>query len=76
MMFACVDGPEFDAHQVNFAELSDRLTAYRGHEAAAREMRKEAKAAGADFPDASGACASSPPAATGACAIDERGNPQ
>jgi ferredoxin/flavodoxin---NADP+ reductase len=37
MMFACVDGPEFDAHQVNFGELSDRLTAYRDQEKAARE---------------------------------------
>ncbi len=35
MKFACVDGPEFDAHQVNFEELSDRLTAYRGQERAA-----------------------------------------
>ena len=32
MMFACVDGPEFDAHQVDFRELTDRLTAYREHE--------------------------------------------
>jgi ferredoxin/flavodoxin---NADP+ reductase len=32
MKFACVDGPEFDAHQVDFKELSDRLTAYREHE--------------------------------------------
>ena len=32
MLFACVDGPEFDAHQVDFRELSDRLTAYREHE--------------------------------------------
>ncbi|MDM8005346.1 MAG: sulfide/dihydroorotate dehydrogenase-like FAD/NAD-binding protein [Phycisphaerae bacterium] len=37
MMFACVDGPEFDAHQVNFAELADRLTAYRDYERNARE---------------------------------------
>jgi len=35
MKFACVDGPEFDAHQVNFAELTDRLTAYRTQEKAA-----------------------------------------
>jgi len=35
MKFACVDGPEFDAHQVDFAELSDRLTAYREQEKAA-----------------------------------------
>ncbi|MFC1896745.1 sulfide/dihydroorotate dehydrogenase-like FAD/NAD-binding protein [Thermodesulfobacteriota bacterium] len=26
--FACVDGPEFDGHQVNFDELSQRLVAY------------------------------------------------
>jgi ferredoxin--NADP+ reductase len=32
MKFACVDGPEFDAHAVDFAELADRLTAYRAHE--------------------------------------------
>jgi len=30
--YACVDGPEFDAHQVDFAQLSDRLTTYRGFE--------------------------------------------
>lgn len=33
--FACVDGPEFDAHLVDFKELSDRLTAYRAFERAA-----------------------------------------
>jgi ferredoxin--NADP+ reductase len=31
-LFACVDGPEFDAHEVDFASLTDRLTAYRDHE--------------------------------------------
>ncbi|MCF7958313.1 MAG: sulfide/dihydroorotate dehydrogenase-like FAD/NAD-binding protein [Phycisphaerae bacterium] len=31
--FACVDGPEFDGHQVNFDELMDRLTTYKSHEA-------------------------------------------
>jgi ferredoxin--NADP+ reductase len=30
--FACVDGPEFDGHQVNFDELSARLRAYCGEE--------------------------------------------
>lgn len=30
--FACVDGPEFDGHKVDFAGLSDRLTTYRDHE--------------------------------------------
>jgi len=28
-LFACVDGPEFDGHQVDFKELADRLTTYR-----------------------------------------------
>jgi ferredoxin/flavodoxin---NADP+ reductase len=27
--FACVDGPEFDGHQVDFEELRDRLSTYR-----------------------------------------------
>jgi ferredoxin--NADP+ reductase len=31
-LFACVDGPEFNAHEVDFASLVDRLTAYRDHE--------------------------------------------
>ena len=31
--FACVDGPEFDAHLVDFNLLSDRLTSYRTEEA-------------------------------------------
>lgn len=33
MKFACVDGPEFDGHLVDFAGLSDRLTTYRVQEA-------------------------------------------
>lgn len=32
MKFACVDGPEFDAHNVDFDELTDRLTTYREQE--------------------------------------------
>lgn len=31
--FACVDGPEFDGHQVDFQELMSRNTAYRQREA-------------------------------------------
>ena len=30
--FACVDGPEFDGHEVDFKDLTMRLTAYRDHE--------------------------------------------
>lgn len=33
--FACVDGPEFDGHLVDFDELSDRLITYRQAEAKA-----------------------------------------
>ena len=50
--FACVDGPEFDGHQVSFAELADRLTAYHQQEKRAldgyleHECRLEAQQAG------------------------------
>ncbi len=37
--YACVDGPEFDGHQVDFGELADRLTTYRPFEKAALERR-------------------------------------
>ncbi|MCK5114802.1 MAG: sulfide/dihydroorotate dehydrogenase-like FAD/NAD-binding protein [Phycisphaerae bacterium] len=30
--FACVDGPEFDGHQVDYDELMDRLTTYKNFE--------------------------------------------
>jgi len=35
--FACVDGPEFDGHQVDFEELMQRLTAYVPQEKQAME---------------------------------------
>lgn len=35
--FACVDGPEFDGHQVDFDELMRRLSAYRDQEREATE---------------------------------------
>jgi len=35
--FACVDGPEFDAHQVNFPLLSRRNTSYRAFESGQME---------------------------------------
>ena len=37
-VYACVDGPEFDAHQVDFRELADRLGTYRDFEARALEV--------------------------------------
>ena len=37
MKFACVDGPEFDAHEVDFDEAIERSTMYRDFEAEKRE---------------------------------------
>jgi ferredoxin--NADP+ reductase len=45
--FVCVDGPEFDGHQVDFGELSARLKAYREQEAIALERYRTAASAGA-----------------------------
>ena len=38
--YACVDGPEFDAHDVDFRGLADRLSTYRSFEQAALERRE------------------------------------
>jgi hypothetical protein len=40
--FACVDGPEFDAHKVDFDELISRLGRYRSDEKTALDSWKEA----------------------------------
>ena len=45
--FACVDGPEFDGHEVDFEELADRLTTYRSFEQAALAARRDEEAKGA-----------------------------
>ena len=37
MMFACVDGPDFDGHEVDFDDLMSRLGRFRGEEKAAME---------------------------------------
>ncbi|MCQ2336865.1 MAG: sulfide/dihydroorotate dehydrogenase-like FAD/NAD-binding protein [Paludibacteraceae bacterium] len=39
--FVCVDGPEFDAHKVNFDEMMSRMGAYREQEQAAFAKYKE-----------------------------------
>jgi ferredoxin/flavodoxin---NADP+ reductase len=44
-VYACVDGPEFDAHKVDFRELADRLTLFRDFEAKALEAAHAKKAA-------------------------------
>jgi ferredoxin--NADP+ reductase len=36
--FVCVDGPEFDGHEVNFAELVKRQRAYLDQEQQASKM--------------------------------------
>ncbi|MBN2019826.1 MAG: sulfide/dihydroorotate dehydrogenase-like FAD/NAD-binding protein [Sedimentisphaerales bacterium] len=38
--FACVDGPEFDGHKVDFDELMDRLKTYKDHEGKKYEEHK------------------------------------
>ncbi len=35
--FTCVEGPEFDGHEVDFDELTQRLSAYREHEGQAMQ---------------------------------------
>jgi ferredoxin--NADP+ reductase len=38
-LYACVDGPEFDGHRVDYALLADRLSTYRDSEVRAMERR-------------------------------------
>lgn len=40
MKFTCVDGPEFDGHKVDFAELRSRLGSFLSQEAVAREHHR------------------------------------
>jgi ferredoxin--NADP+ reductase len=61
--YACVDGPEFDAHAVDFGLLADRLTTYRSFEQAALERREACRIPA--LATASGAAAA-PPIAGGA----------
>ncbi|MCQ2348301.1 MAG: bifunctional dihydroorotate dehydrogenase B NAD binding subunit/NADPH-dependent glutamate synthase [Paludibacteraceae bacterium] len=39
--FVCVDGPEFDAHQVNWDEMMSRLRSYKPEEAEAMERYED-----------------------------------
>ena len=43
--FACVDGPEFDGHQVNWDVLGQRLAAYKPHEQEACRLHDAEKRA-------------------------------
>jgi ferredoxin--NADP+ reductase len=58
-LYACVDGPEFDAHAVDFGELADRLGTYRDFEARALEVahrRGAVPPSSSTMEDVSGAC--------------------
>ncbi len=44
--FACVDGPEFDGHEVDFDELTQRLQAYLAEEAASYDKFKSGSEGG------------------------------
>ena len=44
--YACVDGPEFDGHSVDFAGLADRLNTYRSFEQAAMARREACRIGG------------------------------
>ena len=61
--YACVDGPEFEADLVDFAELADRLSTYREFERDAL-ARREPCHVGLRKPSAAGAATE--PATTGA----------
>ena len=52
--FVCVDGPEFDAHQVDWDEMLTRLRSYKPEEAAAMEAWTAGAAKGKDLTDAEG----------------------
>jgi len=41
--FACVDGPEFNGHEVDFEKLAKRLKAFRKHEDDSCKLMKEMK---------------------------------
>ena len=39
--FVCVDGPEFNGHQVNFEQMMRRMTAYKALEQKALEQYQQ-----------------------------------
>ena len=46
-VYACVEGPEFDAHQVDFKQLADRLAMYRDVEKDAFDVTRDPAFTGA-----------------------------
>ncbi len=63
--YACVDGPEFDGHEVDFRMLADRLSTYRTFEQQALE-RREACKIGLRKPTAAAAATAAPASAESA----------
>jgi ferredoxin--NADP+ reductase len=55
MKFACVDGPEFDGHEVDFQELKQRLAAYKSEERLSMELFEKSRGESASC---SGSCGS------------------
>ncbi len=55
MMFACVDGPDFDGHQVDFDDLMNRLRRFAEEEKLAVERWSETCRTGEAAPTATGA---------------------
>ena len=53
--FVCVDGPEFDAHGVDWNEMLSRMKSYKTEEAEAMEAYKNADAEGIKTANAEGA---------------------
>ena len=49
--FVCVDGPEFDAHQVDFDEMLARLRSYRAEELAAYTAYQQQQSGSQPVPD-------------------------
>jgi ferredoxin/flavodoxin---NADP+ reductase len=56
--YACVDGPEFDGHAVDFDGLADRLSTYRSFEQAALARREACRIGGRTEPVAAAGDAS------------------
>ncbi|HWP63693.1 MAG TPA: sulfide/dihydroorotate dehydrogenase-like FAD/NAD-binding protein [Candidatus Binatia bacterium] len=66
--YACVEGPEFDGHAIDFAELADRLTTYRPFEQAAMARHQPCRIGLATAPAPTPATAATPSTSTATAA--------
>ena len=71
--FVCVDGPEFDAHQVDWDEMMSRLRSYKPEEAAAYESYIAGKQPASDNNPTSniGSCSVAARYLLGSCSVPE-----